>query len=80
LQGELQSKAEAPRLYKGVLHGVGTILKNEGARGLFRGLGSAVRLKKTKPLFTLAKSKDERTTFSEAQKKREANVRKSTSI
>ncbi|KAI9748256.1 MAG: Mitochondrial oxaloacetate carrier protein [Lichina confinis] len=41
LQGELQSKAEAPRLYRGVLHGVGVILRNEGARGLFRGIGSA---------------------------------------
>ncbi|KAI9887267.1 MAG: Mitochondrial oxaloacetate carrier protein [Watsoniomyces obsoletus] len=41
LQGELQSKAEAPRLYKGVLHGVGVILKNEGVPGLFRGIGSA---------------------------------------
>lgn len=28
--------------YKGVLHGVGVILKNEGPRGLFRGIGSAV--------------------------------------
>ncbi len=42
LQGELQSKAEAPRLYKGVLHGVGVILKHEGVPGLFRGIGSAV--------------------------------------
>ncbi|KAI9827782.1 MAG: Mitochondrial oxaloacetate carrier protein [Thelocarpon impressellum] len=41
LQGELQSKADAPRLYKGVLQGVGVILKNEGVTGLFRGIGSA---------------------------------------
>ncbi|KAI9799863.1 MAG: Mitochondrial oxaloacetate carrier protein [Piccolia ochrophora] len=41
LQGELQSKAEAPRMYKGVFQGVGVILKNEGPKGLFRGIGSA---------------------------------------
>ncbi|KAI9803200.1 MAG: hypothetical protein M1825_001991 [Sarcosagium campestre] len=41
LQGELQSKKDAPRLYRGVLHGVGVILKNEGPQGLLRGLGSA---------------------------------------
>ncbi|MCJ1268591.1 Mitochondrial oxaloacetate carrier protein [Lobaria immixta] len=41
LQGQLQSKAEAPRLYKGVFHGVHVILKKEGPRGLLRGLGSA---------------------------------------
>ena len=43
LQGELQSKKEAVRLYKGVFHGVGVILKNEGPKGLLRGLGCAVR-------------------------------------
>ena len=42
LQGELQSKKDAPRLYKGVIHGVSVILKNEGAKGLFRGIGAAV--------------------------------------
>ncbi|MCJ1462676.1 Mitochondrial oxaloacetate carrier protein [Pseudocyphellaria aurata] len=41
LQGELQSKQEAPRLYKGVFHGVSVILRNEGPRGLFRGIGGA---------------------------------------
>ncbi|KAI9788281.1 MAG: Mitochondrial oxaloacetate carrier protein [Candelina submexicana] len=41
LQGELQSKKDAPRMYRGVFHGVGVILKNEGARGLFRGIGAA---------------------------------------
>jgi len=41
LQGELQSKADAPRLYRGVFHGVSVVLKNEGPRGLFRGLGAA---------------------------------------
>ena len=42
LQGELQSKKDAPRLYKGVFHGVSVIVKNEGAKGLFRGIGAAV--------------------------------------
>lgn len=42
LQGELQSKKDAPRLYKGVFHGVSVILRNEGPRGLFRGIGGAV--------------------------------------
>ncbi|KZF26669.1 mitochondrial carrier [Xylona heveae TC161] len=41
LQGELQASKEAPRLYKGVGHGVAVIIKNEGFRGLFRGIGSA---------------------------------------
>lgn len=42
LQGELQSTRDAPRLYKGVFHGVSVILKNEGPKGLFRGIGAAV--------------------------------------
>ncbi|KAL8705691.1 MAG: hypothetical protein Q9201_001211 [Fulgogasparrea decipioides] len=41
LQGELQSKQEAPRLYRGVFHGVSVIFKNEGPKGLFRGIGAA---------------------------------------
>ncbi|OJJ50983.1 hypothetical protein ASPZODRAFT_126963 [Penicilliopsis zonata CBS 506.65] len=41
LQGELQSKTEAVKKYRGVLHGVKVILQNEGPRGLFRGIGSA---------------------------------------
>jgi len=41
LQGELQSKKDAPRLYRGVLHGVGVIYKNEGFKGLLRGLNCA---------------------------------------
>ncbi|KAI8932180.1 hypothetical protein NX059_011062 [Plenodomus lindquistii] len=41
LQGELRSKKDAPRLYKGVFHGVSVILKNEGPKGLLRGLGCA---------------------------------------
>lgn len=42
LQGELQSKNAAPKMYKGVFHGVNVIMKNEGAKGLFRGIGAAV--------------------------------------
>ncbi|KAB8073926.1 mitochondrial carrier domain-containing protein [Aspergillus leporis] len=41
LQGELQTKSEAIKKYRGVLHGVKVILQNEGPRGLFRGIGSA---------------------------------------
>ncbi|KAF2762785.1 mitochondrial carrier [Pseudovirgaria hyperparasitica] len=41
LQGELKAKGEAPRMYKGVLHGVGVITKNEGIKGLLRGLSCA---------------------------------------
>lgn len=47
LQGELQSKKDAPRLYRGVLHGASVILKNEGMRGLLRGLSCGVRLAPT---------------------------------
>ena len=42
LQGELQAKKDAPRLYKGVFHGVKAIFQNEGPKGLFRGIGAAV--------------------------------------
>lgn len=42
LQGELQAKNEGVKKYRGVLHGVKVILQNEGPRGLFRGIGSAV--------------------------------------
>lgn len=41
LQGELQAKQDAPRLYRGVFHGVSVILKNEGPKGLYRGIGAA---------------------------------------
>ncbi|KXG47382.1 Mitochondrial substrate/solute carrier [Penicillium griseofulvum] len=41
LQGELQTKNQAVKLYKGPLHGIKVILQNEGPRGLFRGIGSA---------------------------------------
>ncbi|PNY27225.1 Mitochondrial oxaloacetate transport protein [Tolypocladium capitatum] len=41
LQGELQSKGLQPHHYRGPLHGVGVIVKHEGVRGIYRGLGSA---------------------------------------
>jgi solute carrier family 25, member 34/35 len=41
LQGELQSKDIAVKKYRGVLHGVSVITKNEGLRGIYRGLGCA---------------------------------------
>ncbi|KAL9533428.1 Mitochondrial citrate transporter E [Sphaerulina musiva] len=41
LQGELQAKKDAPRLYKGVLHGVKVVYTNEGLKGLLRGLNCA---------------------------------------
>jgi solute carrier family 25 protein 34/35 len=41
LQGELQAKDVAVKKYKGVFHGVGVILKNEGVRGIYRGIGCA---------------------------------------
>ena len=44
LQGELQAKRDAPRLYRGVLHGVKVIYQNEGLKGLLRGLNCAVRM------------------------------------
>lgn len=44
LQGELQTKKDSPRLYKGVGHGIKVVLQNEGVRGLLRGLSCAVRL------------------------------------
>lgn len=42
LQGELQAKDNAPKLYRGVLHGVRVIYTNEGMKGLLRGLSCAV--------------------------------------
>lgn len=41
LQGELQSKSLQPRMYKGPFHGVTVIVKNEGIRGIYRGIGAA---------------------------------------
>ena len=42
LQGELQSKKEAVRVYRGVFHGAKVIFQNEGMRGLLRGLSCGV--------------------------------------
>ncbi|KAJ9293393.1 hypothetical protein DTO271G3_7889 [Paecilomyces variotii] len=41
LQGELQAKDAAVKKYTGVFHAIKVILKNEGPRGLFQGIGSA---------------------------------------
>ncbi|PHH77204.1 hypothetical protein CDD80_820 [Ophiocordyceps camponoti-rufipedis] len=41
LQGELQSKGHQPHHYRGPFHGVSVIVKHEGVRGLYRGLGCA---------------------------------------
>ncbi|OBT77039.1 hypothetical protein VF21_02962 [Pseudogymnoascus sp. 05NY08] len=41
LQGELQGKAQQPKLYKGPIHGVTVIVRNEGLRGIYRGIGAA---------------------------------------
>jgi len=41
LQGELQTKSNAPKLYRGAFHGIGVIYQNEGLRGLLRGLSCA---------------------------------------
>lgn len=45
LQGELQTKKDSPRLYKGVGHGVKVVFQNEGLKGLLRGLSCAVRFR-----------------------------------
>lgn len=41
LQGELQAKEVAVKNYKGVFHGAGVILRNEGVKGIYRGIGCA---------------------------------------
>ena len=41
LQGELQDKGHQPKMYKGPIHGVGVIVRNEGIRGIYRGIGAA---------------------------------------
>ncbi len=41
LQGELQDKGHQPHHYRGPLHGVSVIVRNEGLRGVYRGLGAA---------------------------------------
>jgi len=42
LQGELQTKKDAPKMYRGVIHGVKVVVQNEGVKGLLRGLSCAV--------------------------------------
>ena len=41
LQGELQEKGLQPRMYKGPFHGVSVIVRNEGLKGIYRGIGAA---------------------------------------
>lgn len=41
LQGELQDKGHQPHHYRGPVHGVSVIVRNEGIRGIYRGLGTA---------------------------------------
>ncbi|KAK0723060.1 mitochondrial carrier domain-containing protein [Lasiosphaeria miniovina] len=41
LQGELQSKGHQPHHYRGPVHGVSVIVRHEGLRGIYRGLGCA---------------------------------------
>jgi solute carrier family 25 protein 34/35 len=41
LQGELQEKGLQPRMYRGPIHGVSVIVRNEGLRGIYRGIGAA---------------------------------------
>jgi solute carrier family 25 protein 34/35 len=41
LQGELQEKSLQPRMYRGPIHGVSVIVRNEGVRGIYRGIGAA---------------------------------------
>jgi solute carrier family 25, member 34/35 len=41
LQGELQDKGHQPHHYRGPIHGVSVIVRNEGIRGVYRGLGTA---------------------------------------
>lgn len=41
LQGELQSKGHQPHHYRGPIHGVSVILRNEGLRGIYRGISCA---------------------------------------
>ncbi|EPQ65141.1 Bgt-831 [Blumeria graminis f. sp. tritici] len=41
LQGELMKKGLQPRLYRGPFLGIHAIIRNEGVRGIYRGLGAA---------------------------------------
>lgn len=41
LQGELQNKGHQPHHYRGPIHGVSVIVRNEGIRRIYRGIGAA---------------------------------------
>lgn len=41
LQGELQTKGNQAHHYRGPVHGVSVIVRHEGLRGIYRGLGTA---------------------------------------
>jgi solute carrier family 25 protein 34/35 len=41
LQGELQDKGHQPHHYRGPVHGVSVIVRHEGLRGIYRGIGCA---------------------------------------
>ena len=41
LQGELQNKGHQPHYYRGPIHGVNIIVRNEGFRAIYRGIGTA---------------------------------------
>ena len=41
LQGELKQKGSQPLYYRGPLHGAGVIVRSEGVRAIYRGLGCA---------------------------------------
>ncbi|KAF4891019.1 Mitochondrial oxaloacetate transport protein [Colletotrichum fructicola] len=41
LQGELKDKGHQPHQYRGPLQGVSVIVRNEGVRGIYRGIGCA---------------------------------------
>lgn len=41
LQGELQTKGHQPHHYRGPFHGVSVIVRNEGVKGIYRGIGCA---------------------------------------
>ncbi|ORY69662.1 mitochondrial carrier domain-containing protein [Pseudomassariella vexata] len=41
LQGELQSKGHQPHHYRGPIHGVSVIIRNEGVKGIYRSIGCA---------------------------------------
>lgn len=47
LQGELQARAATTRHYRGIWHGLYVVGRNEGARGLQKGLGAALAYQTT---------------------------------